>query len=105
MKLESQIAKRIRELRIAKGMTQEQLADKTGVDVSFLGRIERGKSANIQISTLEKIIHALDENFYSFFLFEDSVSREINILHELTLSNNKDELLDIIEKIINLEQK
>lgn len=68
MKLELEIANRIRELRIAKNMTQEQLADKIGVDVSFLGRIERGKSANIQINTLEKIIHALDEGYLSFFL-------------------------------------
>ncbi|WP_329812185.1 helix-turn-helix transcriptional regulator [Enterococcus faecalis] len=47
MKLELEIANRIRELRIAKNMTQEKLAEKIGFDVSFLGRIERGKSANI----------------------------------------------------------
>lgn len=68
MKLELEIANRIRELRIAKNMTQEKLAEKIGFDVSFLGRIERGKSANIQINTLEKIIHALDEDYTTFFL-------------------------------------
>ncbi|MGG5342401.1 helix-turn-helix domain-containing protein [Enterococcus sp. AZ192] len=102
MKLELEIANRIRELRIAKNMTQEQLADKIGVDVSFLGRIERGKSANIQINTLEKIIHALDEGYLSFFSFDDTANREMVLLRELSLSKNKDELLDIIEKMIKL---
>ncbi|EPM6858429.1 helix-turn-helix transcriptional regulator [Enterococcus faecalis] len=40
-----------------------------GFDVSYLGRIERGKSANIPISTLEKIISALNEGYSTFFSF------------------------------------
>lgn len=105
MKLEEEIAKRIRELRIAKNMTQEQLAEKIGFDVSYLGRIERGKSANIQISTLEKIIEALDEDYPAFFSFETTTNREAAVIHALSLSKNKEELLNIIERIIKLEQK
>ena len=92
MKLEQEIVNRIRELRTSKNMTQEQLADKIGFAVSYLGRIEWGKSANIQISTLEKIIEALDGDYPAFF-------------HALSLSKNKDELLNIIERIVNIEQK
>ena len=40
MKLEQEIVNRIRELRTSKNMTQEQLADKIGFAVSYLGRIE-----------------------------------------------------------------
>lgn len=105
MKLELEIANRIRELRVSKNMTQEQLAEKIGFDVSFLGRIERGKSANIQINTLEKIINALDEDYSTFFSFDNTRNRLTTILHELSLSENKDELMDIIERIINLEKK
>lgn len=36
MKLEYEIANRIKELRLAENMTQEQLAEKIGVDTSFL---------------------------------------------------------------------
>ena len=104
MKLELEIANRIRELRVSKNMTQEQLAEKIGFDVSYLGRIERGKSANIQISTLEKIINALDEEPLTFFSFNNE-NRYTSIFHEITLSNNKDEILDIIEKIVRLEKK
>lgn len=105
MKLELEIANRIRELRIAKNMTQEQLADKIGFDISYLGRIERGKSSNIQISTLEKIINALDEEYSTFFSFENTENRYTAIFHNLSLSANQEELLDIIERIIRLEQK
>ncbi|MBO0423682.1 helix-turn-helix domain-containing protein [Enterococcus plantarum] len=105
MKLELEIANRIRELRIAKGMTQEQLSDKIGFDVSYLGRIERGKSANIQINTLEKIICALDEDYAAFFSFEETENKYSTILHGLSLSDNQEELLEIIERIIKLEQK
>lgn len=105
MELEQEIAKRIRELRIAKNMTQEQLAEKIGFDVSYLGRIERGKSANIQISTLEKIVYALDMDYQTFFSFENSANREFAVIHDLSVSKNKNELLDIIERIVKLEQK
>ncbi|MGM0112529.1 helix-turn-helix domain-containing protein [Enterococcus sp. DIV0187] len=105
MELELEIAKRIRELRIAKDMTQEQLADKIGFDVSYLGRIERGKSANIQINTLEKIISALDEDYVTFFSFKGTENKYSPILHGLSLSANQEELLDIIDRIIKLENK
>ncbi len=105
MKLELEVANRIRELRISKNMTQEQLADKIGFDVSYLGRIERGKSANIQISTLEKIISALDEDYSNFFSFGNTENRYTEIFHKLSILENRDEILDIIEKIINLENK
>lgn len=86
-------------------MTQEKLAEKIGFDVSYLGRIERGKSANIQISTLEKIIDALGEDYPSFFSFGTTTNRDASIIHELSVSKNRDELLDIIERIIKLQQK
>lgn len=86
-------------------MTQEQLAYKIGFDVSYLGRIERGTSANIQIITLEKIINALDEDYSIFFSFGNTENRYTAIFHKLSILENRDEILDIIEKIINLENK
>ncbi|MDY5059765.1 helix-turn-helix domain-containing protein [Staphylococcus simulans] len=105
MKLEYEIANRIKELRRAKNMTQEQLAEKIGVDTSFLGRIERGKAANIQVNTLEKIINALDEEYSVFFTFENTSNRYAELLHKLSLSKNESQLLEIFESIIKLEEK
>ena len=104
MKLELEIANRIKEYRIAKKLTQEQLAEKIGFDVSYLGRIERGKSANIQISTLEKIIDALNEDYTTFFSFENANNKYVSIVHDLSLLENREEVLEIIEKIIKLEK-
>jgi transcriptional regulator with XRE-family HTH domain len=38
-----QFGKAIRELRLEKGLTQQQLADACGLDISYVGQIERGQ--------------------------------------------------------------
>lgn len=48
----------IRNVRSAKGVSQEQLALQADVDRSYLGRIERGEN-NAAILTLEKVARAL----------------------------------------------
>jgi len=35
--------KRIRKLRLEQGLTQEKLADKCGLDMTYVGHIERGE--------------------------------------------------------------
>lgn len=60
------IGERIREIRLIKGMTQEELSLKAKMNRSYLVRVESG-SRNITLSNLEKIIVALDVTYYSFF--------------------------------------
>ena len=50
-----EIGNKIKELRIQEGLTQEELADKTGTKKSYISRIERGKS-DIQMTTYYKLI-------------------------------------------------
>ena len=52
------IGKRIAELRKAKGLTQAQLAEKTGFSQSNIGRIETGKYS-VGLDVLAKIADAL----------------------------------------------
>lgn len=52
------IGKRIAELRKAKGLTQAQLAEKTGFPRSNIGRIETGKYS-VGLDVLAKIAEAL----------------------------------------------
>ena len=54
------IGKRIRACRLAKGMTQEQLANEVGVVVTHISHIETGNSVP-SLKTLIDIINALDE--------------------------------------------
>lgn len=58
MALEKEIAKIIKERRTALGMTQEQLAEKAGVDRGYISEIESGKK-NFTIQILEKIAEGL----------------------------------------------
>ncbi len=60
------IGSRIRELRQQNDISQEKLALKAGIDRTYLAGVENGKR-NISIVNLDKIIHALDIDYESFF--------------------------------------
>lgn len=75
MKLKKQLGYRIRELRKAKALTQEQLAERSEIHYSYIGGVERG-DRNISIETLERLAQALEVPAYELFLFNDDVNRE-----------------------------
>lgn len=52
------LGNRIRAIRNAKGLTQQNLADLSGLDYRYIGAIERGER-NFSIDTLEKVFTAL----------------------------------------------
>jgi len=49
---------RVRELRVAAGLTQAQLADRAGLHRTFIGSVERGER-NVALLSLRRIAHAL----------------------------------------------
>lgn len=59
MTIQNQIGKKIRHLRKAKSLTQEQLGEKSGISYKYLGEIERGE-VNPRINILEKIALGLE---------------------------------------------
>lgn len=50
-----EIGEKIREARLAKGMTQGELGDLIGVQKSAIAKYENGRVVNIKRSTLKKI--------------------------------------------------
>ena len=66
MDIRTKIGIRIKELRKAKGLSQEQLALKAEIDRTYMASVENGKR-NVAIVNIEKIIVALGESFESFF--------------------------------------
>jgi transcriptional regulator with XRE-family HTH domain len=68
------VASTIRHFRKACDMSQEDLADKAGLDRTYISGVERGVR-NITLDSLELIIHALGVNIKSFFT---KVSKEID---------------------------
>jgi len=51
--------KRVREERLKRGLSQEDLADKAGVHRTYIGMIERAEK-NITLENIDKIAKALD---------------------------------------------
>ena len=50
---------RVREMRIAQGLSQEALAQKSGLHRTYIGGIERGER-NISLINIEKIANVFD---------------------------------------------
>lgn len=66
-----EIGKKIKEARLAKGLTQQELGDIIGVQKSAIAKYENGRVINIKRSTMQKIASALNIR-PSELLFEKS---------------------------------
>jgi transcriptional regulator with XRE-family HTH domain len=88
MNLPESVGNRIRELRKAKGWTQEQLAEAASLHYSYIGGVERG-DRNISLETLEKIIAAFDVPAIEFFRFEDETERRKALDEHMALLSSK----------------
>lgn len=73
------IGQKIKDARLAKGLTQQELGDIVGVQKSAIAKYENGRVVNIKRSTLQKIASALEIR-PSELLFDES-PREAADLH------------------------
>jgi transcriptional regulator with XRE-family HTH domain len=78
MSLLASIGKRIQSLREKRGLTQEQLEEKSGINTKYVSAIERGQK-NVTIKTLEKIAKGLDIELYELFLFSEGLESESTV--------------------------
>ena len=105
VKISDQLGNRVRQFRQHKGLTQEALALSSGINVSFLGDVERG-TKKPSIETLEKLLNALGVSFQEFFDFETVLKpfKDCEVLEKLNMElqgRSKDE----IEMIYNVIQQ
>lgn len=56
--MRKKFGKRIRELRLEKGWSQEQFADEVGVHRTYIGAVERGEQ-NIALDNIERVAKRL----------------------------------------------
>ena len=70
------IGRKVAELRAARGLTQEQLAEQAGIDPTYLQRIEGGR-LNLTVRTLVLVAAAL--GCAPKDLFEPPQSREVKV--------------------------
>ncbi|MFJ7887102.1 helix-turn-helix domain-containing protein [Lysinibacillus xylanilyticus] len=77
----------LKRIRKEKQYTLKMLASKTGVSISFLSQVERGKS-NVTLESLKKISDALEVNPSVFFTTNNEELNEIRSqFHYLDLSD------------------
>ncbi len=76
------IGSRIKQARLAKNMTQEDLADQIDISVAFLSRVERGNS-HINLKRLNQICGLLDVS-EGYVLNGASSSSDNYLNHEFT---------------------
>lgn len=68
--LKKQFGKRLKIIRLAAKMTQEQLADSVGVTIESISNIERGIHGP-SFDTLEKIADVLKVSVKNLFMFDE----------------------------------
>jgi transcriptional regulator with XRE-family HTH domain len=66
--LKEDFGKRLQQLRLETGLTQEQLADEIGVTIESISNIERGIHGP-KFETLERLAVALDVSVKELFYF------------------------------------
>ena len=99
----SVIGSRIKQARLAKNMTQEDLADKIDISVAFLSRVERGNS-HINLKRLNQLCGLLDVS-EGYLLNGASSSSENYLDKEFTqliksVSPEKQKLIYKVAKVI-----
>lgn len=87
------VGEKIRILRKEKGLTQEDLAEKSNLQDSYISGVENG-DRNISLLTLEKIIKALDVSPETIFNFNN-----IDLINEI---NDKKQILEIHNNLVQM---
>ena len=95
-----EIGQKIKEARIAKGLTQEDLGNIVGVQKSAIAKYESGRVVNIKRSMLRKLADALGIR-PSELIFESNPV-ETAELHARILLDHA--LMDMIEEFLNLDK-
>ena len=92
------IGRKIKEARLAKNLTQEELGNIVGLQKSAIAKYESGRVVNIKRSTLQKLAQALDLRG-SDLIIESNPKEAAELSAKVLLDV---ELMDAIEKYYTL---
>ncbi len=96
-----EIGQKIKEARLAKNMTQEELGKFVGVQKSAVAKYESGRVKNIKRSTLQKLAVALDLRGSDLII--ESNPKEAATLHAKVLLDT--ELMISLEQYYELSEE
>lgn len=100
-------SKILKDSRLKANLTQEQLAEKVGISVKYISRIETGKSG-IKTQTLIKYINLLGITpnvFYKSFVDNSEIMSNIRLSEKIeTLSEDKKEFIsNVIDELKHIK--
>ena len=101
-----ELGNRIRELRIGKDTTQQELAEKSELSLPFINLIENNKR-NVSLETLVKLLKVLEVSLSDFFLpySQENDEHMAFFLSLLQQSPNKEQLVDLFIQFLMLSEK
>lgn len=73
--IRKKFGRQLKLLRVQKGMTQQQLAERADVSISFLGNIERGTKSPT-IDTVQKLSNALNVSMVALLGFDPEIKED-----------------------------
>lgn len=95
---------KVRYYRNLAKLTQEQLAEKTGISPNTIGYIERGKNT-IRFTKIPLLAEALGIEVYKLFVFVDIENdpEAINKLMETATEKEKNVIMSVVQSILSLK--
>ena len=100
------IGELVREYRLSKKLTQQELAEKSDLSLPFINLIENNRR-NLSVDTLLKILSAMDINPSDFFrpLSETSDDNLQLLIEKIQLNQNRTEIIELFLNFLNLNEK
>lgn len=95
---------KIREARLAKGMTQEELGDLLGLQKSAIAKYENGRVINIKRSTLKKLSDILGLR-PSELIFEEEQKKNDILADIIVRMRTDEEFLSLVESMYKLDSE
>ncbi|WP_342420579.1 helix-turn-helix transcriptional regulator [Paenibacillus sp. FSL E2-0178] len=107
--LVQRIGERIRRVRKEINLSQEQLAERSGLHTNYVGQVERGEK-NLTLETLEKVVGGLDISLEELFRYigpmkqKDAISQIVDLLIERP-SVDQEMALSVLKSVLDWEEK
>jgi Predicted transcription factor, homolog of eukaryotic MBF1 len=106
--LVKKVGERIRRLRKERNLSQEQLAERSGLHTNYVGQVERGEK-NLTLETLEKIVSGLDVSLEELFRFlgpmesRDALGEIVELLSERSAGDHE-MALKVLKTVLDWER-
>lgn len=100
------IATLLNQYRTSHNWTFDSLSEKTGIDPTYLSRVEHGE-INITVKTLDKLLSGLNVSASEFFRDADIILEDSYLellFKEISSSDRKDEITQVLKGIVDLSK-